>query len=180
VRDRLTRHPWRFVLASIAAVALLAVAGCVAVAIAVGGREDVDREAYVRKNLRLLAGVPTLPGASRLGIQSEPWAVSGNLGSSYVAGYSTVATYKAPPAANPEDVTRFYEDRLLAAGWRLKSWGKLPEGWPHDLTGDAAVENRCYGGAAASICINEVGLLNGGRVFTVSVDHLAYLGRPVP
>jgi hypothetical protein len=179
-RDRIIQHSRGVLAVALGGVGFLFFAFVVLlVVVALSGREDADREQYVRENLELLGEVPVFRGARPLGLYSRPWRLQPEpVGASFIAGYKTIASYEAPAHTRPGEVARFYRASLLGAGWRRKSWQFIPTGWPHDLSGDTGVVNTCYGGIA-SICLNLLGMLNEGRVFTVSVDYRAYEGRPL-
>jgi hypothetical protein len=165
----------------VTAAILIGLALITAIAIAAEASDDVDRDSYVRANIRLLAEIPVFPGGSRLRVESEPWRIYREpFPWSYIAGYSTAATFQAPPQATPGEVARFFRSQL--AGWRLASWSKIPEGWPRVLKGKKKVENRCYARGVESVCIDLIGFLVNGKIITggqyyVSVDHRGYETR---
>ena len=125
---------------SSAAFALL-IGGVVLIEIAHGGN-DVERSAYLRENDRLLAHVPSFPGASRLLVIHEPWRVPKEpFGGSYIAGYNTRVLYRTPGTASVTGVSRFYAQAFDS--WRLKSWGWSTR-WPRQFRNRAVPESRCW------------------------------------
>jgi hypothetical protein len=165
---------------------LLALAALAVVALTVVSirhRPDVNRRNYVRANLRLLAQVPAFPGAKLEALISEPWQVRQEpFGRPYVAGYNTRATYSTRDATTAAEVERFYRQSLN--GWRIASWGTIPEGWPRVTRsrGTRHVVNRGYGRGVESVSVDLLAFLRNGRLirggrFTISVDYRGYEPR---
>ncbi len=149
----------------------------------ISNRPDVNRGQYIQANLRLLAQLPTFPGARLEVLYSESWQVRQEpFGRSYVAGYNTRATYSTPDATTAAEVARFYRRSLV--GWRSANWGKIPEGWPRVTRsrGKRYIVNRGYSRGKEGLSVDLLGFLRNGRIirggrFTVSVDYRAYETR---
>jgi hypothetical protein len=77
----------------------------------------VDRGRYVAANEAILNKLPTYPGASRRSTRTLAY-YQGEAAWSPVAGYTTLAFFRLPRGADPDDVAAFYE-RRLAGEWRL-------------------------------------------------------------
>ncbi len=141
--------------------------------------DDVDRKAYVQRNLALLARVPPFPASRRFAVYSTPYRLEREpFHRSYVAGYSTTATYQAPRRTSASDVIRFYGASLR--GWRLASWESRGG---RERSGVPRARRRCYARGNESICIDLTefvvrGTVRNARRFTVAVDHRLYVPRP--
>jgi hypothetical protein len=138
-----------------------------------GLSDDVDRDAYVNANVKLLGELPTLPGASQVDLHSRPWRVFREpLPWSHVAGYTTEAVYEIPPRMTAAGVARFFDARLT--GWRLASWSA---GYS-SATG--RLGNRCYARGIQSVCVKVVNFGasgSNGNEYQVAVDHRAHEPR---
>ncbi len=160
----------RIALAGVAALVVFAGVGVFR-----GLSDDVDRDAYVNANVKLLGELPTPPGASRVDVHSRPWRVYREpLPWSYVAGYRTEAVYEIPRRMTAARVARFFDAQLT--GWRLASWSA---GYS-SRTG--RLGNRCYARGVQSVCIKVVNFgtsdaFADGEEYQVAVDHRAYETR---
>jgi hypothetical protein len=155
------------------------------VAASIARKPTVQKAEYLQANARLLAALPTFPGARREIVVSEPWQVRMEpYGRSYVVGYTTRATYRAPEGTTAAAVSRSY--RVAMRGWRITSWGKIPEGWPRVIVSRDGryIVNRSYSRGDENVSVDLLGFLRRGRIirgglFTVSVDYRAYEPRRV-
>jgi hypothetical protein len=159
---------------------VLLIGAVVSIAIAQGGGNDVERSSYLRENARLLAQVPSFPGASRLLVIDAPWRMRQDpYGGSYVAGYVTRALYRAPSSASVTAVSRFYARAFV--GWRLNSWGWSTR-WPRRFRNRTVPENRCYAQRYKSACVELSDFYRArrfvrGAVIVVTVDYRAFEQR---
>jgi hypothetical protein len=131
------------------------------------GPSDVDRAAYVSRNLQLLAAFPTPPGSEGASTVSRRWTLEKHLfGGSYVAGYKTYRSFFTPKGTQASDLAAFYHGHLR--GWRRANWG-------HSYSGEQSV---CYRGSLASICVRWLTNVDpsqqSGVPFQVAVDSEAY------
>jgi len=161
-----------------AALALL-IGAVVLVAIAQGGN-DVERSSYLRQNARLLAQVPSFPGASRLLVVHVPWRMRQDpYGGSYIAGYITRALYRTPRSASVTAVSRFYAEAFDS--WRLNDWGWSTR-WPRRFQNRTVPESRCYAQRYKSVCIDLSDFYRArrfvrGAVIVITVDYRAFETR---
>jgi hypothetical protein len=128
----------------------------------------VDRESYVSRNLELLATFPTPRAGST---SSRPWTFGeGAFGGTYIAGYRTTRSFRAPMGTKFSDLDDFYRGDIQ--GWRRANWGRS------FASGERSV---CYWASLASICVRWLPHLDLGELgvapFQVSVDSQAYADR---
>ena len=134
----------------------------------VGGRDDVDRDSYVRKNEAIRKSLPTYPGAVSVKVEHlEARCCGEGDDPGPIVGYGTFTDYRVHAGTRPNVVKAFYKRRL--------------EGWRVVLTGVHAVTQFVRGKAAIRLVMDDL-LPNvrdnprgkGGRILTVSVDHNYY------
>ena len=169
------------------AIVVIVLVGCVGVNAGCGSSgEDVDRAAFVRENRRLLDQIPPFPGARRIDVHNEAtyrvydyddgcffWC------GSFINGYITHVTFQSPAGTTAAEITKFFEQRLPALGWRRAHWGKLPAGWPHRIAGEPSVTNVGFRSGNASVGIDLKPFIHGDRIirggrFIVNVNHEGY------
>ena len=146
--------------------------GLLTVLPACGGASDVDRNAYLARNVELLASFPTPAGSHAISsAESEPWKLeAGAFGGLYIAGYKTSWSFATEPGTTALDLGNFY--RCDLEGWRRANWGRS------FATSERSV---CYRGSLASICVRWLTNLDrtepSGLPFQVSIDSRAYAHR---
>lgn len=129
--------------------------------IAASDEADVNKDAYVAANQRVLAALPVFPGAHTIATVVVPYYEAG--GGRSPVGFTTLRRYRLPRGATVDGVAAFYRSRLRSR-WRLTE----------QIAGDeqtGPVLNFARDTASASVNLES----KEQRVLEVSVDARSHV-----